>query len=319
MEQNVIAIIWDFDKTLVDGYMQKPIFKKYDINEQKFWFEVNNLATEYLKQGIRVNKDTIYLNHFITCVGQGIFPGLNNSLLKELGKELEFYNGIPDIFDDLKSIVENNENYKKFSIQVEHYIVSTGLTEMIRGSKINEFVKDIWGCEFIEKPIKSTLRIKGHVPKESVGSEDTQISQIAYAIDNTSKTRAVFEINKGSNLFPNIDVNSKIEYKDRRVPFENMIYVADGPSDVPVFSLLKNNGGKTYAIYPKGDSKAFRQVNMLIKDGRIDMFGEADYSKDTTTYLWLREQVEEIANNIYTKKIQQIDSSVSRAPQHIID
>lgn len=319
MEQNVIAIIWDFDKTLVDGYMQKPIFKKYDINEQKFWLEVNNLATEYLKQGIRVNKDTIYLNHFITCVGQGIFPGLNNSLLKELGKELEFYNGIPDIFDDLKSIVENNENYKKFSIQVEHYIVSTGLTEMIRGSKINEFVKDIWGCEFIEKPIKSTLRIKGHVPKESVGSEDTQISQIAYAIDNTSKTRAVFEINKGSNLFPNIDVNSKIEYKDRRVPFENMIYVADGPSDVPVFSLLKNNGGKTYAIYPKGDSKAFRQVNMLIKDGRIDMFGEADYSKDTTTYLWLREQVEEIANNIYTKKIQQIDSSVSRAPQHIID
>lgn len=319
MEQNVIAIIWDFDKTLVDGYMQKPIFKKYDINEQKFWLEVNNLATEYLKQGIRVNKDTIYLNHFITCVGQGIFPGLNNSLLKELGKELEFYNGIPDIFDDLKSIVENNENYKKFSIQVEHYVVSTGLTEMIRGSKINEFVKDIWGCEFIEKPIKSTLRIKGHVPKESVGSEDTQISQIAYAIDNTSKTRAVFEINKGSNLFPNIDVNSKIEYKDRRVPFENMIYVADGPSDVPVFSLLKNNGGKTYAIYPKGDSKAFRQVNMLIKDGRIDMFGEADYSKDTTTYLWLREQVEEIANNIYTKKIQQIDSSVSRAPQHIID
>ena len=94
MEQNIIAVIWDFDKTLVDGYMQKPIFNKYGVNEQDFWSEVNELANEYKKQGIRVNRDILYLNHFITCTQQNIFPDLNNKALFKLGKELEFYNGI---------------------------------------------------------------------------------------------------------------------------------------------------------------------------------------------------------------------------------
>ena len=319
MEQNIIAIIWDFDKTLVNGYMQKPIFEKYKVNEQDFWIEANALAAEYKKQGIRVNKDTIYLNHFITCTQQEIFPKLNNSMLRELGKELEFYEGIPEIFDELKKTVESNKDYKTFNIQVEHYIVSTGLTEMIKGSIINEHVKGIWGCEFIEEPIKSSLIIKEYKSKDNTKHEDVQISQIAYAIDNTSKTRAIFEINKGANLFSEIDVNSKMDTRDRRVPFENMIYIADGPSDVPAFSVLKSNGGKTYAIYPKGDTKAFKQVNGLIRDGRIDMLGEANYSKDTTTYLWLKDQVETIANNIYLRKKQQINSSVSKAPVHITE
>lgn len=319
MEQNIIAIIWDFDKTLVNGYMQKPIFEKYGVNEQAFWNEVNALEAEYKKQGIRVNRDTIYLNHFITCTQQGIFPKLNNSMLRELGRELEFYEGIPGIFEELKKTVESNKDYQTFNIQVEHYIVSTGLTEMIKGSIINDHVKGIWGCEFIEEPIKSSLIVKEYKPKACTDQEEFQISQIAYAIDNTSKTRAIFEINKGANLFSEIDVNSKLDARDRRVPFENMIYIADGPSDVPAFSVLKSNGGKTYAIYPKGDTKAFKQVNSLIRDGRIDMLGEADYSKDTTTYLWLKDQVETIANRIYEKKKQQINSSVSKAPIHLND
>lgn len=319
MEQNIIAIIWDFDKTLVDGYMQKPIFKKYGVDEHEFWNEVNALAAEYSKQGIRVNRDTIYLNHFITCAQQGVLPKLNNSILRELGKQLEFYEGVPFILLELKETIEKNPKYQTFNIQVEHYIVSTGLAEMIKGSIINDHVKGIWGCEFIEEPIKSSLVIKEYELKAKDSPKEAQISQIAYAIDNTSKTRAIFEINKGANLFSEIDVNSKMDAKDRRVPFENMIYIADGPSDVPAFSVLKGNGGKAFAIYPKGDTKAFKQVNSLIRDGRIDMLGEADYSKDTTTYLWLKEEVETIANNIYAKKLQQINSSVSKAPVHITE
>ena len=70
-------------------------------------------------------------------------------------------------------------------------------------------------------------------------------------IDNTSKTRAIFAINKGVNKHDYIDVNSKMDKEDRRVPFEHMIYIADGPSDVPVFFILKQYGGKTFAIHPK--------------------------------------------------------------------
>jgi len=316
MEQNIVAIIWDFDKTLVDGYMQTPIFRRYGVSEAEFWKEVNGLEDKYKEKGIRVNRDTIYLNHFLTCVDQGIFKGLNNSVLRELGKELKFYTGVPEIFKKLQDSVENNPEFRKFNIKVEHYIVSTGLAEMIKGSVVARYVKHIWGCEFIEEPIKSSLN-GGNGKNRDSGNTEREIKQIAYAIDNTSKTRAIFEINKGSNEYPNIDVNAKISYEDRRVPFENMIYIADGPSDVPAFSVLKSNGGRTFAVYPKGNSRAFKQVNQLIRDGRIDMFAEADYSEGTTTYMWLMENVNQIASNIYNKKSDQIKRSVSKPPEHI--
>lgn len=145
---------------------------------------------------------------------------------------------------------------------------------MIKGSRINKYVDVIWGCEFIEKPIHSNINIKNG---EEIGTIET-LNQIGCMIDNTSKTKAIFEINKGTNKF-DIDVNSKIDRDKRRVPFTNMIYIADGSSDIPVFSILKQYGGKTFGIYPKGDVKAFNQVNNLIRDGRIDMYAEADYQK----------------------------------------
>lgn len=233
-DQNVIAIIWDFDKTLINGYMQDPIFKKFNVNAIDFWNEVNSLPEQYAAKGIRVNSDTIYLNHMITCVEQGLFPGLNNELLKELGKQLVFYPGVIDIFQTLKSKISNNPKYQQYEIHVEHYIVSTGLTAMIQGSAIKDLVEKngIWGCEFIEKPIHSKLA------EATVKNKQDVIHQIGYIIDNTSKTRAIFEIIKGANKHDYINVNSKMDKKDRRVPFENMIYIADGPSDIPVFSNM---------------------------------------------------------------------------------
>lgn len=313
MEQNTIAIIWDFDKTLINGYMQEPIFKRYKISASDFWAEVNSLPAKYAKRGIRVNKDTIYLNHMITCVNQGMFPGLNNELLTKLGEELVFYPGVIDIFSKLKLRIAENPQYQQYGIHVEHYIVSTGLTAMIRGSAIMDYVEKngIWGCEFIEDPVQSELA-------EAVEQDcESRIRQTGYIIDNTSKTRAVFEINKGVNKHDYIDVNGKMAKKDRRVPFEHMIYVADGPSDVPVFSILQQYGGKTFAIYPKGDEDAFSQVDNLRRDGRIDMYAEADYSEGTTAFMWLMRQTEKIANSISEMREEEIKRAISKAPAHI--
>lgn len=310
MEQNTIAVIWDFDKTLIPGYMQEPIFKEYGVDPKAFWDEVNSLPRKYKEMGIKVNKDTIYLNHMITCVNQGIFKGLSNNKLKDFGKELQFYPGVPNIFQALKEVVEKEQKYKNFSIHVEHYIVSTGITEMIKGSKVNEYVDGIWGCEFIENPIRSNLDIK--IDQEQGNGV---LTQIGYIIDNTSKTRAIFEINKGANKFE-IDVNSRIEKNKRRVPFENMIYIADGPSDIPVFSIIKQYGGKTFAIYPKGNTTLFSQVDELIKDGRIDMYAEADYSEGTTAYMWLTNKVKDIADKIYNESLKQVIDSAGKVPGH---
>ena len=148
---NRIAIVWDFDKTLIPGYMQEPIFQKYHVNGDDFWKEVNALPEKIKKeQHVRVNPDTIYLNLFIKYAKSGEFKGLNNAVLRELGKELTFYPGLPALMDYSKKMIEDNPIYSEYDIKVEHYIVSTGFTEMIKGSAVAPYVEDIWGCELIE-------------------------------------------------------------------------------------------------------------------------------------------------------------------------
>ena len=234
--QNIIACIWDFDKTLSPGYMQAPIFEHFDVDAKKFWQEVEHLPDVYKSNGLDlVSTDTLYLNHILTYARQGVFSGLNNSRLRKLGTKIELYNGLPQFFDEIKQFVSTQADWRQHDIRVEHYIVSTGLRQMILGSKIAPHVDGVWGCEFVENaPPPGYLEKVG----KSVCKTPRIISQIAYALDNTTKTRAVFEINKGSNKIPEIDVNAMIPDADRRVPFQNMIYIADGPSDITVYTLI---------------------------------------------------------------------------------
>lgn len=149
---NIIAVIWDFDKTLVDGYMQDPIFEEYGVDAADFWREANALPGMYLKtQGVKVNPDTIYLNHFIHRVREGLFPGLNNKKLREFGASLKFYPGVPEIFSVINELLTNERKYGDYDIKVEQYIVSTGMAEVIKGSSIMPYVENIWGCELIEE------------------------------------------------------------------------------------------------------------------------------------------------------------------------
>jgi hypothetical protein len=202
--QNVVACIWDFDKTLIPGYMQTPIFKAYGIDEDIFWKEVNELPQIYAQRGIRVSQDTIYLNHLLSFVKNGCLKGLTNQRLRELGQELVFYQGLPELFEELKAIPRSRPEYQKHTITLEHYIISTGLAEMIRGSKIAPYVDGIFGCEFIEAPLPPNYSQQNELPLHI----DFEISQIGTIVDNTIKTRFIFEINKGSNKNPQIDVNA---------------------------------------------------------------------------------------------------------------
>ena len=325
-EQNIIAMVWDCDKTLISSYMQGPLFNHYHVDGSKFWAEVNALKARYAAQGISVNADTSYLNHILTYVKAGLFKGLSNKLLREFGKELEFYPGLPQFFGEVKKIIEEDPKYSAFDIKLEHYVVSTGFAETIRGSAIAPYVDGIFGCEFIEDVLQpgfldgtDSTSIKSPAGAAELGlAPSHEISQVACALDNTSKTRYLFEINKGSNKYPDtIDVNSTIARESRRVPFENMVYIADGPSDVPAFSILNYNGGSTFAVYPKGDVKAFKQVDALRRDNRVQMFGEADYSRGEQSWLWLTEKARAIADQIVERKKAAIRNNVSAPPSHL--
>ncbi|MCI5599978.1 MAG: HAD family hydrolase [Hallerella porci] len=310
-EQNVIAMVWDFDKTLIRDYMQVPLFKRYGIDSKQFWDEVNALPEFYAKKGIHINRDTSYLNHILTYVKAGKMRGLSNQILRDCGKELELFPGLPEFFPKIKSLVEENEKFQKAGIKLEHYVVSTGFAETIRGSAVAPYLDGIFGCEFIEEPAQPGFLTAAEK------ALDGEISQVASALDNTSKTRYLFEINKGANKFETIDVNSQIAKSNRRIPFENMIYIADGPSDVPAFSILNQSGGVTYAIYPAHDRMAMRQVDALRKDHRIQMYGEADYTEDSMTWMWLSEQVLRIAENLVAKQELNIRKSASKPPAHL--
>ena len=299
---NIIAVVWDFDKTLLNGYMQEPIFKYYGIDEKSFWGEVGLLPAKYMReQGVRVNPETIYLNQFIRDARDGRMQGLNNEKLKSFGKELKFYPGIPELFTKTKDFIDQNEDYRECGIKLEHYIVSTGMAAIIQGSEIAEYVDGIWGCEFIEDEQNGERRI----------------AEIGYTVDNTTKTRAIFEINKGVNKHLEMDVNIAMPEDARRVKLKNMIYIADGPSDIPAFSVVRGNGGSTYAIYPKGDINAFKQVDILHKNDRIDGYSEADYSEGSQTYLWIMNRIESIADKICEDEKSKYSFDKNSVPKHL--
>jgi hypothetical protein len=311
--QNIIACIWDFDKTLIPEYMQSPLFRRYGINEANFWNETNNLMEQYRRRGYQLSGEIAYLNHLLTYVLSGAMPKLSNKILRECGAEIRFYPGLPDFFSRAKQFVTEREIYRKHEIQLEHYIVSTGLAEMIRGSAIAKHVDGIWGCEFIENPLQPGFLKQ----KEFELSADAVIAQIGMVIDNTTKTKALFEINKGTNKNSAIDVNANIALEDRRIPFQNMIYIADGPSDIPSFSVVKKGGGKAYAVYNPSRSDEFAQNDRLRQVGRIDHYGPADYTQNSSTAQWLKLHIQSMCDRIVADREAAVASRVSRPPRHL--
>ncbi len=309
--QNIIAIIWDFDKTLSPQYMQTPLFRCYGVDEGAFWREVRELPEYYGLAGIGVQADACYLGHLLTYVKEGRMPGLSNAKLRALGAEIPFFAGIPELFGGLSAILAEPE-FREGDLRLEHYVVSTGLAEMIRGSEIAPYLAGVWASEFIERPALPGTDLSG-------APESGEISQIAGLLDNTTKTRAVFEINKGVNRHPGIAVNDMIPEEERRVPISNMVYVADGPSDIPSFSVIRKHGGLAYAVYDPASEEQFAQAVHLDETGRVDSYGPADYTEGSQTVKWLRLHVRRIATRIMKSRKQATDRRIGQEPKHVTE
>jgi hypothetical protein len=310
--QDTIAVIWDFDETLISGHMQTPLFRRFGIDEEQFWTEVGAMEEFHRENGVELVSETLYLNHLLTYWRHGHVPELTRELLRELGSRLEFYPGVPDIFRSLKELVRS-DRFTRHNIELEHYVISSGLRQMILGSAVANYLEDVWACEFVEE-----VPLPGYCETTTRSDMAERFFDIGYTIDNTSKTRAVFEINKGTNKVAGIEVNAAIDHEQRRVPFQNMIYVADGPSDVPVFSVVKHYGGHTFAVYEPGSRKAFLRAKSLLDQGRVDDCGEADYTTGKHAEMWLMATAEQIAGRIATSRDDAVTSTVGLPPRHMI-
>src|SRR6266508_3582168 len=122
---NVIAVLWDFDQTLIPGYQQKPLFEEFGIDADAFWAEVGGLPDYYKAHDLVISGGTAYLNHILTYVREGKMAGLTNAKLRELGGRLEFYPGLPDFLVNTRNHIEERPDFKRHGIKVEHYVVSS--------------------------------------------------------------------------------------------------------------------------------------------------------------------------------------------------
>ena len=289
--QSTIAVVYDYDQTLSPNYMQEEaIFPHFGINGKQFWQRCGELVQE---QGFE--HELAYLKALLDYLEP---DRPSNEQLRELGAKLSFFPGIPEMFGELSSGLLTAE-HDAHGITLEHYIVSSGIKELIVGSRIEPHVKKIFGCEYAE-------------------DADGHISFPKRVISHTQKTQFLFRINKGM-LDLSEDVNDHMPAELRPVPFHNMIYIGDGPTDVPCFTVMKNNGGRAIAVYNPMDATrvSFKKCYQLTAHAdRVRHIAPADYRPGSHLRLILEEMITEIADSIVERRRSDIEAATVRAPKH---
>ncbi|MEA3373199.1 MAG: hypothetical protein U9Q62_05845 [Campylobacterota bacterium] len=295
MSQNIIALIFDFDITLSPEFQQQVIFDAWGIEAEAFWKESrSNMERGY-------DMEHAYLKSFIDYGRRDERYALSNAKLHNFGGQVQLYEGLSrrdgqhSVFDDLQAILEREE-FAEHNMRLEYYCISGGLTEMINGSlahhELEGHFKEVFACS-LDEDEKGRL---GFV-KETVG--------------HTIKTQKLFMVAKG--VSPKAgdnpsDVNEvTTEY---RIPFENMLFLGDGQTDIPAFSLINKNGGTSIAVYREvkhkdgsiDEAKTLYTYNqgykLAVEAKRAEQILPADYSSGKPLKMALLGYVEKIARDI---------------------
>ncbi|MBR4465528.1 haloacid dehalogenase-like hydrolase [bacterium] len=246
-ERPIVALIYDFDKTLCTKDMQEYAFiPSLGMDSVSFWKEVNDFASKN-------QMDPILAYMFMmTKLARGKVL-LTKNVLREQGKTVELLPGIPEWFSKIREFGETE------GVVIEHYIVSSGLTQIILGTGLADEFSGIYASEF--------LYDENGVPIWP-----------GLALNYTSKTQFIFRINKGiRDITEAKALNSFTPQTERRIPYRNMIYIGDGLTDVPCMKLVKLNGGHSIGVY-QGDDDS--QVCDLIRHDRVNYITRADYRFD---------------------------------------
>ena len=289
--QNTIAIVYDYEQTLSPNYMQEEVlFPAFGIDARRFWKKCQELVANE-----SYDHELAYMRVMLEYLE---IDRPTNARLSELGQKLQFYPGLPEMFDDFNTHLLTPQ-HEAHGIRVEHYIISSGLKALIDGSRVAPYVKAIFGCEFAEDA-------QGRItfPKR--------------VISHTQKTQYLFRINKGL-LELSEDVNDHMPAELRPVPFEHMIYVGDGPTDVPCFAVVRQNGGQAIAVYNPDDEtrSSFKKCYQLASNAnRVRHIAPADFRAGSHLRLLLEQMVEDVATRILEHRAREVEAGVVRAPRH---
>jgi phosphoserine phosphatase len=249
------AIAYDFDGTLAPGNMQEHSFiPNLGIEKGDFWAEANRIAREN-----DMDEILSYMQLMLEkCREKGI--SIHRDDITHYGKDIRFFPGVEDYFERI------NQYALEQGIDLEHHIISSGLREFVAGTSIAHHFKNIFASGF---------------KYDSKGIAEWA----ALAINYTNKTQYLFRINKGiHNSYDNSLINKYVPEAQRPVPFQRIIYIGDGETDVPAMKMVKYQGGATIAVYnpdaaPVAGKPAPKQLcQELIAQDRVDYIAPANYT-----------------------------------------
>ncbi|WP_270373664.1 HAD family hydrolase [Marinicauda sp. Alg238-R41] len=262
-----IALAYDFDGTLSPGSMQEHSFIP-EIGEEKdaFWKRVNGEAARLGADNI-----LIYMHEMVKAARrEGKRFRLDD--IRRHGADIGFFPGVADgWFERLRAHGAGQ------GVKVQHFIISSGLKEMIAASAIGPEFEAIFASEFKYDA--------NDVPEWA-----------ASAVNYTNKTQFLFRINKGAlDLSDHSEVNKYIPEDDRPVPFRNMIYIGDGDTDVPCMRTVKEQGGVSIAVHPAGDETLAEKTAALKTDRRVQFTADADYSDGSPLDAYVKAAIDKMA------------------------
>ena len=242
MVHNTLAVIADCDGTLAPDTTDQ-LLTHFGVDPAEFWpREVKPLVEAGWDEHLA------YMQKLIELSGEGKpLEGLTKDKLAEIGANLKLYEGVPEGLVSLRDEIQNTSEFRDVGIRVEFYVISAGIGDMLRASPLADAAHRIWACDF-------AYDCEG------------RLSHLKNVISFTDKTRFVYMVNKGKvgadYLNRQYVVNERMTPEERPVPFENMVYIGDGPTDIPCMSLISDKG----ATSSESLEKAIRT-----RHGRSDM------------------------------------------------
>lgn len=246
------VIMYDFDKTLSTKYMSEfgmITDLKFDTNK-KFWDLCNiDIAKKYNMD----NNLAFMLGNIFRAKEIGL--KLTKDYFKKSGKKIEFFEGVLDWFKRI------NDYGKKHGVKVEHYIISSGIEEMIEGSAIAKYFTKIFASSYAY-------------------DNNGEAFWPRLIVNYTAKTQYIFRIKKNliQDLSDDKEINRKYEENESVIPYQNMVYIGDGETDVPCMKLVKEKGGHSICLFDKSEESGLIAKNIL-KDGRVNIVTKADYTE----------------------------------------
>lgn len=268
-----MAICYDFDKTLSPDDMQTfTLIPSFGIDSSDFWREANTLAIEKA-----MDKNLAWMFNLIKY-SKFMGRSIHKAYFREAGADVKLYDGVLSWFERL------NDYARRRGVEIEHYIISSGLKEIIEGNPIAPYFKKIYASSYLY-------------------SADGIAEWPAQVVNYTTKTQYIYRVSKGILDESDERVNAVIPRSERYIPYENIVYIGDSATDIPCMKLVSSENGHAIGVYdPHLNNTA--QVEQLLREGRINYYAPADYREDKPLDTYLKSVIDEIASRESTKHLE---------------